>query len=209
MKRSSFLRVSPTEARLTVPVLKPRKCKQCKETYQPFRPMQAACGPQCAQGIAAKKKALEQAKERRSEAKADRVKREEMKSLSQLANEAQTHVNRYCRYRDIHAGLGCISCGAVFRTGEKWDGGHMRSRGASPNTRFITWAIRLQCTHCNMHKGGNAAEMYRRMMLLVGQEKLDWLYSQNTPAKFSRDYLIRLKQVFRKRADKLYLKLNK
>ena len=162
--------------------------------------MQSVCGPDCAFELIRQNNETKKRKEQRDFNRYKKARLAELDPLTKYAKDAQDEVNRYVRLRDWDQG--CISCNKPPSWDGQWHAGHMRSVGASRPTRFIVWAIRKQCSECNNKKSGNAAEMYRAMVAKFGQERMDWLYSQNTPQKRSREYLVRLKQVFKRKADR-------
>ncbi|WP_333858833.1 recombination protein NinG, partial [Denitromonas sp.] len=82
--------------------VKPKKCKSCRQVFDPSRPMQAACSIDCAKAIARRKR-------EKIEAAETRRRKEAIKSRPELMREAQTAFNAYIRARD--ADLPCISCG--------------------------------------------------------------------------------------------------
>jgi hypothetical protein len=102
MKRTAILRRAPAEARLTVPVFKPKTCKQCKERFTPTRAMQPVCAPPKPCAYEYGMKAADKAKEARAKAerKADRAKREKLKTKSDYIKEAQRAFNAFVRIRD-------------------------------------------------------------------------------------------------------------
>ena len=123
-----------------------------------------------------------------------------MKTLRQLANEAQEKVNLYVRLRD--AKEGCISCEKPASWDGQWHASHYRSVGAASAVRFNLWNIHKACSVCNHHKSGNIAEYTPRIISKIGQEKVDWLNSQNDVVKYTREYLIRIKKVFSIKASR-------
>lgn len=167
--------------------------------------MQAVCGVACAITVAVAKKEKEQRKEAQAERRADKAKRERLKTRSEWMKEAQAAVNRYCRLRDIKAGRGCITCGAPFRGtfGGAFDAGHMISRGSAPQLKFRTDNIALQCVKDNRYLGGLALDFRRAMIERIGLEKVEALESMQGPAKFTVEYLQRIKRIFTKKAHRL------
>jgi len=178
--------------------LKQKKCKVCKTLFTPNKPLQAVCSVQCAVGIAEKKKALEHAKERRETAKADKVKREKLKTRSEYVQEAQYEFNRYIRLRD--KGKGCISCGTdcgATAIGGSGDAGHFRSRGSAPHLRFDERNCHLQCKKCNRYLAGNVANYRIGLIERIGLKAVEELESDQTPAKRSIADLQFIKSVFK------------
>jgi len=181
--------------------LKQRKCKHCKNLFTPDRPLKVVCSPDCAVSLSEKKRTLKQAKERRETAKADRAKREKLKSRADWAREAQAEVNRYVRLRDMH--LGCVSCDKPSSWDGQWHASHFRSVGAASAVRFNLWNIHKSCSICNNWKSGNLIEYEPRLREKIGLDKVDWLRTQNQKVNYSIEYLKRLKNVFARKSKRL------
>ena len=160
--------------------------------------MQTACSTDCAI-VRAKK--INQAKQR----KEDSLKRASMKNRSKWIQECQALVNKYARLRDIHAGFGCISCGASFRSvyGGVFDGGHYRSTGSAPHLRLNLKNIHLQCVRCNRFLGGNVVGYRRGLVARKGAEAVETLERMQGEARWTVEYLERFKTVFSKKILRL------
>lgn len=193
MKSAPLLRKSTGTTRLTIPV---KRCKVCRKGFTPARPMQLVCSLPCSKVYAAK---VSEGKAK-AERKADKAKLEKLKPLSHWAAIAQKAVNRYVRARDF--GKGCISCHLPATWGGQWHASHLRSTAAAPSIRFNLWNIHKACSVCNNHKSGNIGEYFPRAVALMGVERVAWLYCQNFPAKYTREYLQRLAKVFNKKAER-------
>ena len=109
-----------------------KTCRVCRQPFEPRLPMQSACGPQCALAMAVSKRGKEEKRAQVQERKADKVKKEALKSKAQWAREAQTAFNAYIRLRDDADP--CISCGRYH--GGQYHAGHYLSVGARPELRF-------------------------------------------------------------------------
>lgn len=168
-------------------------CAICSKDFRPANSMQRVCGLRCA----AKVGKVARARQKES----DKTRRQALKSLSELADEAQEQVNAYVRLRDRHDG--CISCDKPSTWGGQWHASHLRSRGAASHLRFHLWNIHKSCSQCNNHLSGNIAEYLPRVRGKIGNDRVDWLYTQNQPAKWTRDYLTRIKAVFAKKIRRL------
>lgn len=178
--------------------MKPKHCKVCKSEYTPKRMGQRVCGPGCALFLAKS----ERAKKERAQLLADRRKvREKLKTRSDWLKEAQTAVNKYVRLRDAHDG--CISCDRPSNWGGQWHASHFRSVGAASAVRFNLWNIHKACSICNHHLSGNVAEYEPRLRLKVGDERVDWLRTQNHRVSYDIEYLKRLKSIFNRKAQRL------
>jgi hypothetical protein len=170
--------------------MKPRTCRVCREKFTPAQPLQRVCSPACAISLARSSRA-------RQEAKAHREAKAKAKTRAQWMKEAQQAVNAYVRARDSH--LGCVSCDRPATWGGQWHASHLRSVGAASSLRFNLWNIHKSCSICNNWLSSNHAEYEPRLRAKIGNDKVDWLKSQNAPRTFSIEYLVRVKTIFRKK----------
>ncbi|QGU87062.1 recombination protein NinG [Erwinia sorbitola] len=191
---------------------KPRKCKCCSEKFIPRNTLQTACSPKCAIQLA---KQLTQRKQQREEkALRDdlRLRREKLKGVSEWQKEAQAAFNRYIRWRDYYKH--CVSCDGIlqhignYTTGSAVDASHYRSRGAASHLKFNLFNVHSACTRCNRQLSGNAIEYRIRLIERIGITLVERIESDNTPRKFTIDYLKRVKAIFTRRA-RHYEKLRK
>jgi hypothetical protein len=201
MKRSELKR-STGEARASVKVT---RCKACREPYVRLRPLQAACGVECARAIAEKKKAKDGAKAARAEASADKVKREDLKTLPQLLKEAQHAFNAFVRSRDL--GKPCIDrCGAVMRDGAVgggFDCGHYRSVGSAPHLRFDERNAHGQAKKCNQWLAGRAVDYRVGLIERLGLEAVLALEASNAAHKWTRDEVRAIRDQYRAKVREL------
>lgn len=180
---------------------KTKECAHCSREFVPARPLQAVCSPLCASRLVRARSAEKKAKDRAEL----RERKEKLKTRREWIAEAQAAVNRYVRLRDICAGRNCISCGAPYRLagGGAFDAGHFRSVGSAPHLRFYLPQIRLQCVRCNRHLGGNVVEYRRRLVYVLGPKRVEQIEAMQGTAKWSVEYLQRLKRVMNKKANRL------
>jgi hypothetical protein len=156
----------------------------------PARPLQVACSPMCGLAIA-------RCKREKDERAADRVKRERMKSLSQLKAEAQREFNKFIRERDRQAGHPCISSGRTLDwSGNGVDAGHYRSVGAAAHLRFDERNCHAQSKHDNQFRSGNAVDYRIGLIGRIGLAQVEALEADNTPHKFTRDELKQIKATY-------------
>lgn len=179
--------------------MKTKRCKVCKTEFTTSKPLQTVCGIRCALDIALKKKELKQAKERAEEAKADRAKREKLKSRADWAREAQAAFNKWVRLRD--AGKPCISC-QRHHTGQI-HAGHYLSRGARPELAYEPMNCWSQCAPCNTHLSGNIALYRKNLVELIGLEKVEWLEGPHEPKHYSIDDLKNIKAIYTAKCKEL------
>lgn len=124
-----------------------------------------------------------------------------IKPKTKLEGEAQDAVNTYVRWRDY--GLNCICCGQRINwtdpnTTYSPDAGHFRTRAAASQLRYNTLNIHAQRKTCNT-KAFDIVEYERRLEAKIGRDLVEKLKNTNEVRRYSRDYLERIKRIFRKR----------
>lgn len=181
--------------------MRTKVCKVCRQQFEPFKPMQSVCSPECALSLAksarAKAEKVRQVKER----KADAAKRERMKTKGQWVNEAQAAFNAFIRLRDRN--LPCICCG-LPTTGEAnaVDAGHYRSRGSAPHLRFDERNVHAQRKQCNRYHFDVSG--YRKGLIgRIGLETVLALESDQTPRHYTVDDLRAIRDTYRAKAREL------
>ena len=194
--------------RTTLPVkksLRPKRCRACGNSFQPISSMSKACSVPCALALVAKAIARKEAKAKREEAKATRAAKIKLKTRREWIAEAQAAVNKVARLRDTLAGYGCISCGARpnARFGGAMDAGHYRSVGSAPHLRYFLPQISLQCKKCTRDLGGSAVNFRKGLVSRHGVEFVERIEAMQGTAKWSIEYLQRLKKVMNKKARRL------
>ena len=192
------------EGRLMKP--NPRKCKAkgCGIAFTPSRSFQCWCSPDCAVSIAAAKKEKVEQRKRSDERKADRAKREQMKTKPQLEAEVEQEMNRYVRLRDYSKG--CISCGRAFNPtsiGGSCDAGHYRSKGSAKHLRFDERNVHGQCKYCNDHLASNPIGYRRGLIERIGINAVEALESDQDLRKYTKDELREMKATYRRKAREL------
>jgi hypothetical protein len=167
---------------------KPKKCKVCKGSFIPARPLQQVCSAQC--GYKYANKTTEKNLRRTNKAKL-----RDMMTKGEHLKELQVVFNRFIRTRDKD--LPCISCGT--RKPVRYDAGHFYSVGAYPNLRFNEDNVHKQCSkNCNKERHGNTHEYAARLKKRIGEERYSALGSQRaTPLRLTIPEIIELKQVYR------------
>lgn len=181
-----------------------KSCKVCRTKFEPTRAMQAVCGLGCALTLALGKRKRLEAKERRETAKADRVKREKLKTKGEYIKEAQAVFNRYIRLRD--AGLPCICCGQPMGEnvpGGAVDAGHYRSRGSAPHLRFDERNVHAQRKQCNRFDSGNVLGFRFGLRQRIGIEALEELEADQTSRNYTIDDLKNIKAIYTAKCKEL------
>ncbi|MCM2546177.1 recombination protein NinG [Burkholderia glumae] len=185
--------------------LKPKKCAICKSVFTPIRSTERVCSVPCAIAWSDRAKAKKAVQAQRAERKRLREGKTKLKPRSAWIREAQAAVNKVARLRDIRAGYGCISCGSrpEQRYGGSVDGGHFRSVGSAAHMRFYLPNIRLQCKKCNQQLGGAHTNYRVGLIERIGIERVEEIESMQWTAKWSIEYLQRLKRIMNKKARRL------
>ena len=144
--------------------MKPKKCKVCKESFTPDKPLQVVCSYLCglyySRGIISKKKKLQKAELK-----------EKLKTKGEYLKELQAIFNKYIRLRDKDEP--CISCGIKI-TGLS-HASHFFSVGSTPGLRFDENNVHASCEKCNLHLHGNQFEYSIRLPDKIGQENFNQL----------------------------------
>lgn len=186
--------------------MKQKKCKAkgCGIAFSPRTALQVVCSPSCAHAFTKEKREQAERKARSDERKKDREKREQLKTIPQLIEEAQRDFNRYIRLRD--RGRGCISCGRPLQlggVGGGFDAGHYRSRGAAGHLRFDEDNCHGQCKFCNSYGGGRHADYRLGLIDRIGPERVAALEARNEPVKWTRELLAEIRQTYKAKAKEL------
>ena len=176
---------------ITKPIKK-KLCKVCKELYQPIRPLQSVCSPNCAWDHA--KTVREKAE--RKETKELKVK---LKTKAEWLKEAQAIFNQFIRLRDKDAP--CISC-QRHHTGQ-YHAGHYKTTGAHPELRFNEFNVHKQCAPCNNHLSGNIINYRINLVKKIGLDEVEWLESNHTASKYTIEDIKALKTLYKQKIKAL------
>lgn len=173
--------------------MKAKRCKYCRESFVPARPLQSACGVQCAIALTnAGKEKARKAKEAR-ELQEHRQAKERIKTKGEHAKEAQAAFNEFIRLRD--ESLPCVSCGR-FHDGQ-WHAGHYRTVGANPELRFEPLNVWRQCAPCNNHMSGNVVNYRIELVKRIGADMVEWLEGPHEPKRYTIEDLKAIKAEYR------------
>lgn len=169
-----------------------RKCKTCRQPFEPRLPMQSVCGLDCAKSLALSVRAKEEKRAQVKERKEHREKLANSKKLSHWHALTERVVHAYIHARD--KGLPCISCGTT--TTVRWEAGHWLSKGARPELRYVADQINLQCHRCNVQLSGNQAAYRVGLVAKIGEARVQELEGPHPPAKYTREDLAAIRKRF-------------
>lgn len=185
---------------MIVSKLKDKKCKWCKNTFTPIRPLMTVCSPKCA--IEKAKDNIEKKRIKEDKAK-DKIIREKLKTLSQYEQEARTVFQKWIRHRDKD--LPCISCGRTNAI--SWDGGHYFDAGSYSGLIFHEDNVHKQCSRpCNKDLHGNKANYRIGLVNKIGEGRVRWLEENKDSLrvyKFTKEELINIKKEYSQRLKDL------
>jgi len=99
---------------------------------------------------------------------------------------AKLACHRYIKARD--KGLPCICCNRPLNG--KIDAGHFLESGNNPLIRYHEDNIHAQSVYCNQFKGGNPKGYEENLRLKIGDERVEWLFTQKggTVKRTCEDY---------------------
>lgn len=185
---------------------KPKKCKAkgCGVVFTPARPFQCWCSPDCGLTIARSKKEQAEQRKRSDERKADRAKREKLKTRSDWMKDAQREFNKYIRLRD--ASRLCICCSKPLgedEPGGGYDAGHFRSVGSAPHLRFDERNVHAQRKYCNKYLSGNALAYRVGLVNRIGLGAVESLEADQTPRRYTIEDLKQIRDTYRQKAKEL------
>lgn len=175
-------------------------CKVCKQKFTPFRMGQKTCTEtDCLVTWGRHMVEVRAAEAMKEKERKIRERKQEIKSRSERAREAQAAFNAWVRYRDKDEP--CISC-QRHHTGQ-YHAGHYRSRGSNPALAYEPLNCHKQCSACNNWKSGNVVEYRINLLKKIGQEKLDWLEGHHEPKKYSIIELKEIRDLYRRKLKEL------
>lgn len=176
---------------------KQKKCKQCKELFEPQRPLQYLCSPFCAYEYAKNnvKKRVEKSIKKESKGI-----KEALMTKSEWLGLAQKVFNAYIRLRDKDEN--CISCG---KTSNRYDAGHFYSAGNHSYLRFDEDNVHKQCSYnCNKMLHGNLHEYRKALIKKIGLKRVEILDRDcHKPLNLTIDEIKEIIKIYRKKVAEL------
>ena len=180
-----------------------RRCKVCRQPFEPRPPRALVCSEDCAGAFAVSKRLKEERRAEKAaqalERKDTKARKERLKSRSDLAREAQQAFNQWVRLRD--ADKPCISCGRHHEG--QYHAGHYLSVGARPELRYEPLNVWKQCSPCNTHLSGNAVLFRQALVREIGLERVEWLEGPHPAKKYTADELRAIKTEYAAKAREL------
>lgn len=204
--------------------LKPKKCRACRESFQPNNSMQVVCSPGCGLLIARQARERKEAQLAKEERKQTRERKERLKTRVDFLKDAEKAVRDYRRIYELSIGSGCISCGKSqeeikaaqgWKTGGAFDAGHWMGKGARPELRLEPLNIWLQCKACNggsakyARKGESVKDGFEAGVIeRMGREAANELKNDHKPRHYTIDDLKAITKEYRAKTRELKRKLD-
>lgn len=183
---------------------KQKKCRACKQLFQPFNSMAKACGVECSLVLAREEKAKKLAAAEKAEKAEVRKAKKDFKDndLKKLPGKAQKVFNTYIRWRDKDDG--CISCDKPSTwTGGVWNAGHYLTTAAKPQLRFNELNVNKQCSQCNLFLSGNVGAYKVRLENKLGKAAVEALENDNTHTRYRAEDYRQIIQTYRQKLKEL------
>lgn len=174
-----------------------RKCKVCRSPFPPRSMTHKVCSGECG-------KALVETERKTRERKADKIRRDKLKTRSDHMKAAQVAFNAFIRERDKDRP--CISSGRPLQAGAiggGFDAGHYRSVGSAPHLRFDERNCHGQSKHDNNYLSGNAVDYRIGLIKRIGLESVEALECDQAFRKWTDDDLIEIRVTYKRKLKEL------
>ena len=181
-----------------------KKCRVCRQPFEPRLPMQVVCGIDCARSLAISVRGKAEKQAATKQRKADRERKEKLKTRRDWEREAQAEFNAFIRARD--AGQPCICCGLPLAAGDvggAYDCGHYRSVGSAPHLRYDERNAHAQRKQCNRWGAGRAVDYRLGLIERIGLEAVEALEADQQARKYTADELKAIRDEYRAKAREL------
>lgn len=173
--------------------MKTRKCKYCKQPFEPTVFLQKNCfEPLCVSDW------INEVKEKNWKRKKAKMKMDLM-TIQDYVKLAQQVFNKYIRLRD--AGNVCISC---QKKPLKENAGHFYNANNHWSVRFDERNVHLQCEHCNTYLSGNLIYYRENLLKKIGITEFENLSAEAMKTrKFTIDELKEIISTYKKKCKEL------
>lgn len=184
------------------------RCAICRSDFTKRSMTHKTCSPDCAEQYGREKARQLAEKQKRKEAKAERIsireRREALKTKRDYIKEAQIVFNSYIRERDKDQL--CICCDKPLGSGDlggRFDAGHYRSVGSAPHLRFDERNVHGQRKVCNRYGSGRAVDYRLGLIKRIGLEAVESLEADQSSKHYTIERLKALKIHFRNKLKEL------
>ena len=150
-----------------------KKCKNCKEGFEPIHFNQKFCFKGECKNVWIQSEKDKQWKKEKAKKKV------ELMTLQDYIKIAQQVFNKFIRERD--KGNVCISCQKPIN-GVK-HASHYLSAGGHSNVRFHEDNVFVSCYKCNVMLSGNQIEYRKALIEKIGIKRVEWLENNGSIVK--------------------------
>jgi len=173
--------------------MKSRKCKYCKQAFEPSVFLQKNCfEPDCVAEW------INEVKEKNWKKEKAKLKANLM-TVQDYIKLAQQVFNKYIRLRD--AGNNCISCN---KKPLKENAGHFYNANNHWSVRFNEANVHLQCEHCNTYLSGNLLNYRENLLKKIGITEFELLSVEAMKTrKFTKDELKEIIATYKKKIKEM------
>lgn len=183
--------------------MKQKKCKVCKDYFEPQRGLQSVCSYVCALKLAKEIESKSAAKKWQGEKK---ILKEKLKTASNWKQDLQVLINRIIRLIDY--GQPCIATGSLNGKG---NAGHYFGIGSNDTLRFNLHNIHIQSEHSNSYKSGDTLNYQAGIERIYGIEYLNFMNSLKSlkPIHLGvpeiKDAIIKCREIIKELEQKGYI----
>ena len=169
-----------------------KKCKNCKERFNPAHFNQKYCFKKECTNVWIESEKEKQWKKKKAKLKQD------LMTVQDYVKIAQQVFNKYIRERD--KGLKCVSCN---KKPLKENAGHFFNANNHWNVRFDEYNVHLQCEHCNTFLSGNLINYRDNLIKKIGIEEYNKLVDRaKVTRKFTVDELKEIINIYKNKLKK-------
>jgi hypothetical protein len=175
--------------------MKTRKCKYCKQPFEPSVFLQKNCfDPNCVTEW------INEVKQKNWQKKKAKLKLDLM-TVQDYIKLTQQVFNKYIRLRDV--GNVCISC---QKKPLKENAGHFYNANNHWSVRFDERNVHLQCEHCNTFLSGNLIYYRENLLKKIGIEEFENLSAEAMKTrKFTIEELKEIIATYKKKCKEIEL----
>ncbi|MEA1892680.1 MAG: recombination protein NinG [Campylobacterota bacterium] len=178
--------------------MKIKKCKICKEEFEPIRQLQPTCSKMSCM-IEYSEKFLNKKAKAKKQAERRNLRKFNENDVKNLKEKAQTIFNKFIRLRDKNKP--CISCNYTGGA-RQIHASHFRP-ATNSKLRFNELNVHASCSICNTHLSGNLAEYRLRLIEKIGLSEVEKLESINGAYRYSAEELRDIIKKYKKKVKEL------
>jgi len=178
--------------------LKKKKCKICRDSFEPVRQLQPTCENMTCMIEYSNRHLTRKAKVKKQVAR-KALKQFNNSDINILKRLAQKLFNQFIRLRD--EGLNCISCQKPYDGA--FDCGHFKPRGGYSALAFNEDNCSGQCKKCNRFLSANLVDYRKNLIIKIGLERVEYLETCTQTKKWTVEELREIKETYKRKTKEL------